>query len=129
MKGELNRRGVRVGDDQLANIMKEVDKNSDNKISFEEFKIAIQIGVARETNLWKAIKEDIGLQKGAKAALRRFDDLKVQKKTLSSDIEENEDSSKQTNTSEDLQSALGYAFMGNSLLFMFAVGRKIFLKI
>jgi hypothetical protein len=118
LEKELKRRGLSFTKNDLKEIMAAVDENGDGKISFEEFKNAIESGAMKKTVLWGILSDD--LQKGAKAALKRLENLQSSTK----DAAQND-----TKDIKDREDALKSAAIGGSAFISLALIRKFILKI
>lgn len=116
------RRGRAVTNEELSMIMKVVDANSDGEITLDEFKVAVKSGAVEKTVLWNLV-HDYNLHKGAKAAMHRLQEhkSKIAAATAGGTTEEDDQRSR--------TDALTKASVGGSMLIVFAICRKYFLKI
>ena len=105
--------------------MKEVDQNSDGQISLDEFKLSIKSGVIKNTVIWGLIIDDIKLQKGAKAALKRLECLN----TNNTDNDDSVDLAIDDDLAKERQTALKSASVGGSIFLCLAVFRKFISKV
>jgi hypothetical protein len=105
-----------ISESQIKDIIKEIDKNNDGIISFDEFNDAIVSGTVKKTALWGILNGDINVQKGAKAVLKRIENLK--------NLE-----TENANENKDREEAIKNAYVGGSLLVFIASFRKFVLKI
>lgn len=119
LEKELKRRGMKFNDGDLKKIMSTVDENGDGQISLEEFKMAIKSGAMKNTVLWGLLSED--LAKGAKAALKRLDNMKDSDFELSA--------AQEAKDKKNREDALKSASIGGSVLLLMSLGRKFILKI
>mmetsp|Transcript_9052 Transcript_9052/g.9098 ORF Transcript_9052/g.9098 Transcript_9052/m.9098 type:complete len:388 (+) Transcript_9052:239-1402(+) len=78
LEGELTLRGLQLSKSQLLDIILEVDEDNDGRIDFDEFKHAVKSGTCRKTDLWARLSNDVGLQYGASAAIKRMKNLEKQ---------------------------------------------------
>eukprot|EP01038_Epipyxis_sp_PR26KG_P012609 gene12609-16906_t len=78
LKAALKLRGITVKQEEINMMIKDGDTEvADGKISFDEFKIIAKKGSnLKSAGLWAHIHNEITLQKGAKAAIKRYEDLK-----------------------------------------------------
>ena len=77
----LNERGIKAKAEDIQQMIADGDtEQADGKISFEEFKIIVKKGSALPTaDLWKTVRQDRRLDKGAKVAIRKLEEMKKKK--------------------------------------------------
>lgn len=77
----LSNRGIKAKSEDIQQMIADGDtEQADGKISFEEFKIIVKKGSALPTaDLWKSVQQDRRLDKGAKVAIRKLEDMKKKK--------------------------------------------------